>query len=133
MASRDTSRQLLRFTAIGAVAFVVDASVLLVARNVLGLGLYLGRVCSFLIAATFTWALNRRFTFADADTPPVSQWGRFLAANAVGGGVNYAVYAVLVTLVPVVAAYPVLGVAAGSLAGLVFNFTASKKWVFRKT
>jgi putative flippase GtrA len=62
----------------------------------------------------------------------VSQWGRFLAANALGGVVNYAVYAVLVTLVPVVAAYPVLGVAAGSLAGLVFNFTASKKWVFRK-
>jgi putative flippase GtrA len=132
MGSRDTSRQLLRFAVIGAVAFVVDASVLLVARDVVGLGLYLGRLCSFLIAATFTWALNRRFTFADEDTPRVSQWGRFLAANAVGGVVNYAVYAVLVTLVPVVSAYPVLGVAAGSLAGLLFNFTASKKWVFRK-
>ena len=57
--------------------------------------------------------------------------GRFLAANAVGGLVNYTTYAVLVTIYASVAAQPVIGVAAGSVAGLVVNFTASRYVVFR--
>lgn len=56
--------------------------------------------------------------------------GRFVAANGVGALVNYGTYAALVALVPFVAARPVLGVAVGSVAGLVFNFTFSKLWVF---
>jgi putative flippase GtrA len=75
--------------------------------------------------------MNRRFTFAGADPRRgAAQWGRFVAANGVGALVNYGTYAALVALVPLVAARPVLGVAAGSVAGLVFNFTLSKLWVF---
>jgi putative flippase GtrA len=47
-----------------------------------------------------------------------------------GALVNYGTYAALVASVPLVATRPVLGVAAGSVAGLVFNFTLSKLWVF---
>jgi putative flippase GtrA len=82
-------------------------------------------------AVTFTWAMNRWFTFAGADPRRgTAQWGCFVAANGVGALVNYGTYAALVALVPLVAARPVLGVAAGSVAGLVFNFTLSKLWVF---
>ena len=126
-------QQLVRFAAIGTLAFLVDASTLYFALGVLGLDKYSGRVLSFLVAATFTWAMNRRFTFPEArDAPMARQWLEFLAANGVGGLVNYGVYALLVTYVDVVAAHPVLGVAAGSLAGMTFNFGASRGWVFRR-
>jgi putative flippase GtrA len=106
---------------------------LTVALEVLHLDVYSGRVLSYLIAATTTWALNRRFTFTGADqSPPLKQWLKFLGANAVGGMVNYAVYAALVTFTATVASTPVLGVAAGSLAGLFFNYGVNKFWVFRR-
>ena len=126
-------QQLLRFAVIGTLAFAVDTTTLYLGRGVLGLGLYSGRIVSFLVAATFTWAMNRRFTFPEArDAPMARQWLEFVSANGVGGLVNYGVYALLVTYVELVAAWPVLGVAAGSLAGLSFNFGASRGWVFRR-
>jgi putative flippase GtrA len=51
----------------------------------------------------------------------------------VGGLVNYATYAILVTWVPMAAAHPVLGVAAGSIAGLTVNFLLSRRVVFKST
>lgn len=131
-APRSAAQQLLRFAAVGAAGFFVDAGALMLATAGFGLDLYSGRVFSYLCAATFTWICNRRFTFTGLDHhPPVVQWLRFLGANALGGAVNYAVYAALVTLTALGAAYPVMGVAAGSVAGLIFNFAISKFWVFK--
>ena len=131
-APHSASQQLLRFAAVGAAGFFVDAGALMLATKGFGLGLYSGRVFSYLCAATFTWICNRRFTFTGIDHRPAAvQWLRFLGANALGGAVNYGVYAALVTVSAAVAAWPVAGVAAGSVAGLIFNFAISKFWVFR--
>jgi len=130
-APRPAHRQFLRFALVGAAGFGVDAAALMFATRVLDLDLYSGRLVSYLCAATFTWICNRRFTFAVRDGAPVVQWLRFLGANAFGGVVNYGIYAALVTFTAIGAAWPVLGVAAGSLAGLAFNFFVSKYWVFR--
>ncbi|MCC6914943.1 MAG: GtrA family protein [Rhodospirillaceae bacterium] len=129
---RAASHEFLRFVIVGAAGFIVDAGTLMLATSVLGLGLYSGRVFSYLCAATFTWICNRRFTFAQTGQAAIVQWLRFLGANAVGGAVNYGVYAVIVTVSARAAVYPVIGVAAGSVAGLIFNFAVSKYWVFRR-
>jgi len=124
--------QFLRFAAVGIIGLMADMAALTLALKVLHLDVYSGRVFSYLIAATTTWALNRRFTFIQIEQGPrLVQWAKFLAANAIGGLVNYAVYAALVTFTVLGAAWPVLGVAAGSIAGLAFNFTVSKRWVFK--
>jgi putative flippase GtrA len=124
------SGQFLRFAAVGVAGFVVDAAALYAALA-LGAGLYSGRIVSYLAAATATWALNRHYTFREGRTDrPALEWIRFLAANSVGGAVNYGTYAAMVTLLPFVAAHPWLGVAAGSFAGLVVNFTLSRRLVF---
>lgn len=126
------TQQLLSFSVVGVVGFVVDASVLYLAMHVLGAGLYVGRLLSYLAAATTTWALNRRYTFHAQRSPhKAAEWGRFMAANAVGGLVNYTTYAVLVTWSALAAGHPVLGVAAGSVAGLAVNFLLSRHVVFR--
>lgn len=124
------SRQFPRFALVGAAGFVVDTTALYAALA-LGAGLYVGRLISYLAAATATWALNRHYTFRESRTDrPALEWIRFLAANSVGGAVNYGTYAAMVTLLPFVAAHPWLGVAAGSFAGLIVNFTLSRKLVF---
>jgi putative flippase GtrA len=118
-----------RFAVVGALGFVVDSGVLY-AGLALGLTLYSGRIASYLAAASFNWYLNRRFTFASTDRQLLREWARYLLANAVGGGVNLATYVALVTTVPAVARMPVLAVAAGSIAGLIFNFALSWAVVF---
>ncbi len=126
--------QLLRFAAVGCVGFAIDVAVLQLLLAA-GAGLLGGRAGSFLAAATTTWALNRRFTFnthAPATGPAATgrQWLRFLAANGVGGTINFGVYTALVLSTGLCHQQPALAVAAGSLAGLAFNFAASRHWVF---
>ncbi|WP_431268985.1 GtrA family protein [Dankookia sp. P2] len=73
--------KLLRFGVVGIAGFVVDSGMLTVAIA-LGLGPWLGRVLSYLAAATTTFALNRAWTFrGTASKSPVQQWALFLAVN----------------------------------------------------
>ena len=127
----DTTQQFAIFTLIGGVGFFVDVVVLYCCLWI-GMGLYAGRAVSFLTAATFTWWFNRNFTFARAGCAEAGvEWSRFLAANLTGGTVNFAVYAGLIQGGAMFLDYPAIAVAAGSLAGLSVNFTASKFFVFR--
>jgi len=119
-----------KFGAVGVIGLVVDTAVLY-AGLALGLEFFAARIPSFFAAATATWALNRAFTFRGAaDEPLHRQWAKFLAANAFGGVVNYAVSVGLEANFLMVETHPVLAVAAGSLSGMVFNFAASKHLVF---
>jgi putative flippase GtrA len=131
MTSLTARGQFLRFAAVGTAGFAVDAAVLTAAMSLAGLGPYAARVVSFLCAATFTWAANRAFTFKGADRArPARQWLRFVIANSLGAAINYGTYAALVATIDGVRELPVMGVAAGSIAGLAFNFAASRRWVF---
>lgn len=106
--------------------------VLELAIRFLDSGLYLGRAISFICAATFTWSMNRLFTFPGArNERGTSQWMRFVSVNLVGAFFNLGVYYWLVTNDAWIAANPVVAVAAGSIAGLFFNFTLSRALVFR--
>ena len=114
-------------------AFLVDASVLQAALA-LGLDPYSGRVASYLCAATAAWAMNRRYTFRVPGREGLAgEWLAYLAANAIGGLVNYGTYVLALWLSGAVRTWPVLGVAAGSVAGLAFNFVVNKYWVFRRS
>jgi putative flippase GtrA len=123
--------EFLRFGVVGTIGFVVDTAVLY-AGLALGLGLYGGRAVSYLVAATTTWALNRLWTFRGrGEGPAHQQWALFLLVNLVGFAMNYGTYAALIIFVPLVAAHPVLGVAAGAIAGMFGNFVLSRQLVFR--
>lgn len=121
----------LRFGMVGTIGFVVDTAVLYVGFWS-GLGLLGGRIASYLVAATVTWYLHRRFTFRAAVPPSFAEWGRFLVSNALGGLVNVGIYWALVLAVPFCARYPVVAVAFGAIAGLAINYTLSRRVVFRQ-
>ncbi len=123
--------ELLRFGTVGTIGFLIDTGTLYLALA-LGAGLYGGRVLSYLAAASANWLLNRTWTFRQADrSRPGRQWLIFLAVNLVGFACNYGTYALLVRHWPPAAAYPVLAVAAGSIAGLAGNFLLSRRFVFK--
>jgi putative flippase GtrA len=119
-------RQLAFFTLVGAAGFVVDASVLLLLTHAVGLDIYVARLLSWLTAATATWWLNRTLTFRDRGASLLRQWLMFLAANSGGGLINIGVSSALIAA----RLTPVAAVACGSLAGLLWNFLASRRFVF---
>ena len=123
--------QFIKFGIVGTLGFVVDAGVLALCMKFLDMDPYSGRVVSFLIAVTVTWFCNRHFTFKDSPKTSASiQFTKF-AITCLGGFIfNYGTYALLITTAPLIATYPTLGVAAGSLVGMFFNFFAAKKIVF---
>lgn len=129
------SGQFARFAVVGTIGFVVDASVLTLAVSAAGMGPYLARLLSFGVAATVTWFLNRRYTFAAhrRSSGALSQWSRFVAVNSLGACINYGVYAALIASSDIARRYLLLAVAAGSVAGLMSNFTLSRAYVFRAT
>lgn len=121
----------LSFAAIGVVGFAVDVTVLDALAAGLDLSPFVGRIFSYLAAATTTWVLNRNITFrGDRSDRPLREWLHFLATNAIGGTVNYLVYSALVGGVALFAHHLALAVAAGSLAGLAFNYACSARFVF---
>lgn len=124
-------RRLFRFAVSGTAGFLVDAGLLAALVTGLDLNPYLARIPSFLSAVTTTWLINRYWTFADRRGRHAgAEWRRYLLAMSGGAAVNYGVYALLLATVALVAAWPVLGVAAGSLAAMVVNFASSSRWIF---
>ena len=123
--------QFAKFCVVGTVGFLADAGALYLLMSFLNMDPYTGRIFSFLFAATVTWALNRVYTFRSSALAPMTrQWARFVTANTVGGALNYGVYSALVLSGGWFIKAPVLAVAVGSIAGLAFNFTVSRKYIF---
>lgn len=121
--------QFLRFGTVGAAGFVVDTAVVYSLRG--AIGIYAAGAVAYCVAASFTWVFNRLWTFRSAPRGHAGrQWMLFLATQGAGFVVNRGVFAVLVTISPFCATYPVVAIAAGVAAGMFLNFAAAKRFVF---
>ena len=119
-----------RFALVGTSGLVVDTAVLYAVRGIVGI--YAAALLSYLAAATWTWWLNRAWTFRGLGQGPWwRQWLRFMAVNLVGFVCNRTVFYSLISVSPLVLANPVIALAAGSIAGLFANFALSRRLVFR--
>ena len=122
----------LRFALVGAAGFVVNEAALWIALHVFHLGKDAGWFFAFVPAVTFTWWGNRTFTFREHASTGASailrEWLRFVVTNSFGALINLAVYEALIHLTTI---DPLLALACGVLAGMVFNFILSKRLVFR--
>jgi putative flippase GtrA len=125
------SPRIVRFGLVGCAGFVVDTAVLYLALYELGMSYYGGRIVSYTLAASSTWYMNRRFTFADSrNDNRLGEWARFLMLNLFGGAVNYGVYAAYMRMHTDAMTAPAIGVALGSVAGMFVNFYLSRRLVF---
>lgn len=121
----------LRFGLVGGAGFVVNFAAYWIGFNTLHLGDHLSWFFAFVPAVTFTWWGNRTFTFREhasrGAAAMLKEWARFVVTNGFGAIVNYATYAALIHFD--VNRYAALAI--GVLAGMAFNFTLSKRLVFR--
>jgi putative flippase GtrA len=127
------SWQLLRFAFAGTVGFAVDAAVVLALIEWAAADLISAKLLGFAVAVTITWIINRNLTFAaHASHNKLKEWGQYVVANSAGGIANNLAYVIAIFQLAWLAKHPVFAVALGSLVGMVFNFIASRWWVFRK-
>lgn len=131
MFQRKLVLEFILFGIAGGIGFVVDAAVLY--ALVPALGPFAARVASFLAAVLATWLVNRSLAFQSrrSDLNRKTEFGSYLLLMLGGGAVNYAVYSGLVLYSPLVREHLVLGVAAGSIAGMFINFALARFLLFR--
>ena len=122
--------QFLKFCIVGALGFGIDAILLTGLVNQHGFDPFFARILSISAAMTFTWVLNRNFTFMTDQKVSFSEWSRYGAVNMVGAAINYGVFCAV--LISNVAISHVIAIAMGSIAGLVWNFAGSRMMVFNK-
>ena len=122
-----------RFFLVGGTGFCVDAAFLALLHHLLGLDVVPARLISFVIAATVTWYLNRRYTFKlRAAQRTRDEWSRYLVVNGLGAVLNFTIFIWLLSAFPYLAPYPLLILAIASAVALIFNFLGSKYLVFHK-
>jgi putative flippase GtrA len=120
-----------RFGLVGVGGLLVDLAVLYAVIWGFMLTPVAAKVVSFLAAATFTWWMNRKYTFGHSGKALLHEWASFLATNALGGVVNFSVYTAMVTQLLPLVWMPALATAVGSISGLSFNYFGSKYLVFK--
>lgn len=121
-----------RFGLVGIGGLFVDVAILYAGLWGLGFSWFWSKVFSFLAAASFTWWLNRHFTFGKSNKSLLFEWASFLMTNAFGGFVNFSVYSVIMAQDYPYIWMPAVATAAGSLSGLSFNYLSSKHLVFNQ-
>lgn len=119
------------FTLSGVIGFLVDSAALYLLKA--SVGLYFGRIVSFFLAVLATWVINRTLTYRDRESglSKHNEFARYLGLMIGGGVLNFTVYTVLVGRFIMVNNYPVIGVAAGSLAGMAVNLITSRLLLYR--
>ena len=120
-----------KFVAVGGAGFVVDATLLSLLSSS-GVDPWLGRLVSFPVAVTVTWLLHRKWTFKNtaANAERSQEYARYWAVQAVGCLINLLFYYSLLLIWPILTGWPAVALAAGSAAAMLFNFTASRRYVF---
>ena len=127
--------KLVRFGAVGGAGFFVNEAALVMARALFHMGDHAAWLFGFAVSVTFTWWGNRTITFhehkSEGHKGILAEWGRFVATNSLGAVANFAVYSAFIAWTPWPLNVPYVALFFGVLVGLVFNFTLSKKLVFR--
>ena len=79
---------------------------------------------------TFTFLLNRRFTFRIAGQPKLSEWSFYLILNALGAFINLGIYSAWIAQMGTRPQQLLAGTAVGSVTAWFFNFALSRLLIF---
>jgi len=120
-----------RFAAAGGIGFLIEAVILTWLVQGQGLNIYGARAISFSVAVTATWAINRNFAFAGLQQQRRGrEYSAYFLVQIIGAVINLGVFALAIAVQPGLRSLPVAPLAIGAAVALVFNFLASRNWVF---
>ena len=127
----DTISELVSFGKVGAIGFVIDASILMALFHVLSWGHYESRAISFSIAVAVTWYLNRKYTFKKyANKEKYREYITYFSVQLIGSLLNLVTYFTLISVINIMSVYPIVPLALGAGVAMLFNYYASRTWVF---
>ncbi len=95
-----TSIQIPAFVIVGAIGFVVDASVTYACAKYLTLSPELARLPGIVIATVLNFLLNRTITFRGSEVPLLPSFLRYCLVVLGGLAVSYATYSACVQIAP---------------------------------
>lgn len=122
--------KLLKFGFVGASGSVVDLIAFAVA--LLLLPVPVARALAIWVAMTWNFYWNRRWTFFESREHGIlRQYVLFCGACLIGAVVSWGTSVGLWHLVPFFTEYPIVAAMIGIVAGTLFNFVASSRFVFR--
>ncbi|MDN5702214.1 MAG: GtrA family protein [Micrococcales bacterium] len=128
--------ELMKFGAVGGLAFLVNAAVVWVLMStVLHDGHLKAKAIATVVATIFSWLANRYWTFRDkrqADTKREA-W-QFLVANVIGLSIELSCLGVSVYVLGLTSelASFISGTIIGTILGTVFRYLAYRFWVYAK-
>ncbi len=127
------SREITLFAIGGFGGLVVDAGIVQLLVGMEDWNPYLARALSFLLAATFTWWWNRRYTFATrrSDRAAHAEWLHWMGLMSFGAVINYGVYALLLMNFAALHRWPAVAAAAGSAVAALVNFSTARGMLFK--
>jgi dolichol-phosphate mannosyltransferase len=126
--------EIFQYGLVGLSGFVVDLITFSTLFRLLGVADLASRAVSFVLAATWNWALNRRITFEGARSGSrLPQWAAFLLVSAGGFVLNWGVYYLLTRHVAFFLGREELALAAGVAAGFAFNYLGARLLVFGRS
>lgn len=124
-------RRFILFCISGTLGFIVDTGVYYLAA--LAVPYYAARGLSFFVGVITTWLFNRNVTFRGLkfNGSLMAEFLTYFSSMLAGGTVNYLSFVLCMKVWPLVAEFPVLGIAVGSIAGLFVNFALSRLVIYR--
>ena len=96
MTNLNSSAVFFRFLLVGGSGFLIDAGITYF-LNSHGVAPWLARIPAITLAVTYTWAVNRHFTYGVKNGRTVGEALRYATVAAAMASINYIVYFVLVT------------------------------------
>ncbi|WP_373819003.1 GtrA family protein [Glaesserella sp.] len=125
-------KSLFFFSISGGIGFIIDASVYYLVSH--AIPYYGAKLISFISAVFFTWIFNRNITFRYAVKSEniFIEFAKYFSSMLLGGMVNYIVFIILMRQSFVVQTYPIIGIACGSIVGLICNFSITKLMIYNK-
>lgn len=124
-------KEILLFCLSGLIGYFFDVFVTLLTQPIFGV--YLSRVPAFLVAATVTWALNRNVTFRERRSVHkrlVNELAHYYSLMLGGLIVNFLTYSFVITFLDKSTVSIFFAVGVGSIAGLIVNYTSSRRYIF---
>jgi len=126
---RPIFRQFIKFCLVGASNFFIDFSVYLLFTRLFGLHYLPASVISFVVAVTWSFEWNRKWTFRYRNEGLRWQYIKFFIANIISLSLNLGLLSLLIELVHI----PDLWAkAVSSLIVAVFNFSLNRFWTFKR-
>jgi len=129
MANPRFVRQFIKFAVVGAIGTVVDMSILVFLKEIVGLNVYIANGFSFTAAVLNNYTLNSRWTFGDQDKEHGRQLVQFFIVSVIGLGLSSVLLYVFHDLMDL---HYLIAKGLAILLVLFWNFTANRLWTFRE-